>query len=314
MDEVLAAGDVAAAGCAAFEGEQMGGGEVVDVGDVQRGVDVPGDLAVEEVEDELPGRRRPSVARSERERRQDEGDRRTLGGGPQHFVLGDVLRPLVEAEEMGDVGEAVLVGRLAATGAVEPDRPDGARVDHPLAAGAGDRVEHVAGSADVDVVEDVGVRGPEAVDGRGVEEEPAVLGRGAYAFGVADVDGAPLDVDVVEVPFVAARLDQSDDGRAPGEQRSGDGGADEAGRAGDGDPVAALQTDQLWVLGRRCDGAVTGHAGGVGGVRGRHEAAAAVDLGAPRRSALFAIVVPNSTSRPEPRWASASTSSSASTK
>ena len=287
------------------------------MGDVQRGVDVPGHLAVQEVDDELAGRRRPTVARAERERRQDERDRRALRGGAQHLVLGDVLRPLVEAEEVGDVGEAVLVGGLAAAGAVEPDRPDRARVDDPLAAGVGDRIEHVAGAADVDVVEDGRVRRPEAVDGGGVEEEPATLGRGAHALGVPDVDGAPFDVDVVEVPLVAAGLDERDDGRAPGEQRSGDGRADEAGRAGDDDPIAALQTDELRVPGRRCDGAIAGRAGGVGRagrVRSRHEAAAAVDFGAPRRSALFAIVVPNSTSRPEPRWASASTSSRAATK
>ncbi len=56
------------------------------------------------------------------------------------------------------------------------------------------------------------------------------------------------DVEAVEVPRVGAALDQRDDVLVPGNQLTGDGGADEPARAGDEDPVARLEIHRraLW--------------------------------------------------------------------
>ena len=60
LDElhVLAAEDVAASGAAAFGGEDVARGHVIDIDHVERGVDVGGNAPVQEVDDELARRRR----------------------------------------------------------------------------------------------------------------------------------------------------------------------------------------------------------------------------------------------------------------
>jgi hypothetical protein len=129
------------------------GGEIVDVHDVESGVDPPRDTTVQEVEDRSTGRRRHSVPRPDGKRRLYEHDGQPLGGGAKNLVLGDVLRALVAAEEMLDAGPVSLVGRNAMLGAVEPDRSDRARVDHPPATRLAGCIENVQRATDVDVVE-----------------------------------------------------------------------------------------------------------------------------------------------------------------
>ena len=96
--QVLPPDDVAPPYGAMFESQEVSRRQVVDVHDVERGVDECRHPAVEELENQLSCRRRPRVARAERERGQHEGTRRTLRRGPEDLVLGHVLGPLVEPE------------------------------------------------------------------------------------------------------------------------------------------------------------------------------------------------------------------------
>ena len=109
--QVLATEDVAPPVRPVLQRQHLPGGHVVDVGHVQHGVHVGRHAAVQEVEDELAGRRGGPVPRPDREGRQDQRGRQALGDGAQHLVLGHVLGALVRAVEMTDVGEGALVGR-----------------------------------------------------------------------------------------------------------------------------------------------------------------------------------------------------------
>src|ERR1022692_1337759 len=100
---------------------------------------------------------------------------------------------------MRDVGPAGLVGRLAARCPREPEDADSGGVHHPLAARGPGRIEDVERAADVDVVEDPRVGGPEAVDRRQVEHETGALERGPDAARVPDVHYGPLRVDAAQV-------------------------------------------------------------------------------------------------------------------
>ena len=68
--QVLPTEDVAPPGAALLEGQHLPGRHVVDVGHVQHGVHVGRHAAVQEVEDELAGRRGGAIPGPEREGRQ----------------------------------------------------------------------------------------------------------------------------------------------------------------------------------------------------------------------------------------------------
>ena len=208
-------------------------------------------------------------------------------------MLGHVLRLLVEPEKVADTRPRRLVRGTAVLGPVQADRPDGARVDDPLDPGGLGRVDHVQAAADVDVVEVRRVRRPEPVHGGDVEDHAAPDGGGRDARGVAQVRHNGLNGEAIEVVTRHAGLEQGDDLGTACQKRPGDTRANEAGRARDEHPVA------------RSDGRQR--------MRSRAAEPGRAQEGS-RRSALLARVRPNSNRSAELRWASSSTSSSASTK
>ena len=121
--QVLPAEDVAPSGAALLERQHLSGRQVVDVGHVQHGVHVGRHAAVQEVEDQLAGRRGRAVPGPDREGRQHQRGRQTLGDGAQHLVLRHVLGPLVGAVEMPDVGKRPLVGRSGPETCSSPSVP-----------------------------------------------------------------------------------------------------------------------------------------------------------------------------------------------
>ena len=148
--------------------------------DVHHRVDEARDAAVEEVDDELARRGGAAVAGAERERREHDRERQSLGRGAQHLVLGDVLGALVRAEEVRDVGVGPLVGRRRARGVVDPEHADGAGVHHALAACRAHRGEDVECASDVHLREPARVARPEGVDGREVEDEACAFAQVAH--------------------------------------------------------------------------------------------------------------------------------------
>ena len=108
---------------------------------------------------------------------------------------------------------------------------------HPAARGGAQDVER---AADVDVVEEVGIGGPEAVDGREMEDRRHAGDRAVERGGVADVADEAIDRQAGEVVVVALRLAQRPHLVAVGQQRADDRGADEAGCARDERPSTWL--------------------------------------------------------------------------
>src|SRR4029079_3287928 len=83
--------DVALPGFALLVGEQVAGGDVADVDDVEAAVDVGGNAAKEEPPTQLH-RRAPGVVRTEDERRVDDYHGKPVRGEPKRLHLGLVLR------------------------------------------------------------------------------------------------------------------------------------------------------------------------------------------------------------------------------
>ena len=111
--EVAVAEDVALADPAALVGQQLPGGDVVGVDDVQRAVDVGGDPAAQEAAHEL-GRRAAHVAGAEHVRRVDDHHRQPLRGEAQRLDLGLALGVDVGQVVARGVEDLVLVGGRAA--------------------------------------------------------------------------------------------------------------------------------------------------------------------------------------------------------
>src|SRR5579872_1841114 len=293
---VLAAQDVTAPDAAALEREHVPEGDVVDVRDVERRIDVPGHPSVEVVEDEpTRGRGRPVVG-PEGERRHDDRRRQPLRCGAQHLVLGDVLRPLVRPEQMADIRIVAFMGGATVVRGLEPQGPDGARVHDLVDLGGASGLDDVERAAHVHLVEKAGVARPEAVQRGHMEHGPAVAHSAPHPIGVADIRLDPLDVEALEVGVVGSRLEHGHHLSAPADESSHDSRPDEAAGPGDEDAVGRAEVHVGSVLILRRHGETGGDQVGV------------------RRRAPFAMVLPNSQNRPEPRPASVRTSSSASTK
>src|ERR1700722_14931346 len=277
--QVLSAEDVAPPGAAVLERQHVPSRQVVDVGHVQHGVDVGRHAAVQEVEDELARRRWDAIPGPDREGRQHQRGRQTLGDGPQHLVLGHVLGALVGPVEMPDIGEGALVGRVGARDVLEPECADRAGVHEPLDTRLPGRVEDVPGAIHVDGVERLGIPGPEAVQRRHVEDRPASAHRVLHVLAATQVADHLLHVEPLEVRGVGPRLHQRDALVLPRPQLARHRRADEPAGSCDEDPVSGVELHNRV----RCN-------------------------------VPLAIVLPNSKIRLDPRSALASTSSSASAK
>ena len=180
--EVAIAQDVALAHHAALVGQQLAARDVVGVHDVERAVDIGGDLAAQEAADEL-GRGAVEVAGAEDVRGVDDDDRQALRRQAHGDALGLVLGVHVGQAEASRAEDAVLVGRRAAPR--RADRCDRRRVDDTLDAGAQRFLEHHTGALDVHAEEVVGARGAATFappDGRPGRRRP---GRGARRGGPA---------------------------------------------------------------------------------------------------------------------------------
>ena len=216
---------------AGLGGQHMAPGDVVDVHDVQRRVDEGGNAAVQELDDRAAGRRWRGVALADGERGMHEHDGKAARAGAQHFVLGEVLRPLVVAEEVLEVHERLLGGGSAVLG--DAERRDRARVHEPADLRSRRGAQDVHRAADVHVVEQVRVGGPEAIDRSQVKDRRDPVDRLVDRGGVPDVADDPLDGQAGEVVVVPSGLDEGTDAGTPIQQGADHRGADESRRARD---------------------------------------------------------------------------------
>ena len=165
-------------------------------------------------------------------RRVHQHDGQPGGARAQHLVLGEVLRALVVPEEMLELDQRA-PPRPSCPSCAMPIVPTVLVYTSRRHPALLHRADHVQGAADVDVVEELGIRGPEAVD-RGQMEHGGHAVDGPVEHGrIADVALDPLDVEPVEVGVVAPGLDQRPHLDAVADERAHDRGADEPGRARD---------------------------------------------------------------------------------
>ena len=116
----------------------------------------------------------------------------------EDLVLGDVLRSLVETEQVGDVRVAGLVRRFASRCAVQSQHSDSARVDNSLASTSAGRFDDVQHPTDVDLVEVLRLWCPESVHRREVKDEPCAVASLDEGFAVPYVDFDEFDPEAVQ--------------------------------------------------------------------------------------------------------------------
>ena len=203
--DIPVAQEVSFADPAFLRREDVAAGHILDVDDVHAAVDVPGHLSLGHIDDHLPRRRRFDVVRPDNEGRVDDDRRQPPGDQDPRLVLGDILghgivvagRPVVEGLVFG--------GR---DGAARRDGVVGARVDDLLHADIERRLERRPRAADVDLVEQLGVRRPMGEIGGGEIERVAALDRPFHGIAVANVAVGPFDIQSVDVAGIARFPDQ----------------------------------------------------------------------------------------------------------
>ena len=156
-------------------------GDIIDMHDVKPGIDVGGHPSRGGVADHLAGRGRLDVARSDRGGGVDHDHRQPVSPGEvQHGFFGQILGPLVDADEIGLDGGRGLIRRCAVADLSEGG--DGAAMNDAFGAGAGGGAHHRQGTIDVGAQHGVRVGHPEAIVGGDVQDI-AAAGGGAVEGG-----------------------------------------------------------------------------------------------------------------------------------
>ena len=129
-------------------GEQVPVCHIVDMNDVQSGVDIGGHAAGRRFDDHAAGRRRFDVARPNRGRRIDDDNRcRFFNDQTPDRFLREVFGTFVVPDHVFDRDRRILVRRAAVGGAAE--HGDAAGVDDAEDAGGGRRADQVACAVDI---------------------------------------------------------------------------------------------------------------------------------------------------------------------
>jgi hypothetical protein len=174
----------------------MAGGDVPDVDDVERALDVGAEPA--EQESPQQSHRRPGrIVGTEDEGRVDEYERQAPRRRPQALYLGLVLRVDVGDAEVPELESSLLVGRAPSPGG--PDRRHRRRVHRPLDPGAERLLEHGPGAADVGLEHRLAVGRSHRRPAGGVEDAVDPTHRPADRAAVGYVPGRDLDVEARQV-------------------------------------------------------------------------------------------------------------------
>jgi hypothetical protein len=209
----------------------MAASDIVDVDHVQCGVDIGGDSTIQELDDRAPGRSGSRIALANGKRRMNEHDGKPTRACPQHFVLCEVLGALVVPEEVLEMHDRLLRSQTAVLG--HTDGPDRARVDDSTALRAFRGPENIHRAADVHVVEEVGVSGPESIHGGEMEDRGNPVDRRVDNRWITDVSDDPLDGESFEVVVGALRLHEHSHAITLADQRANRRGSYEPRRARD---------------------------------------------------------------------------------
>ncbi len=232
---VLAAQDVILADAALAEREQMARRHIIDMHEVEPGIDEGRHAAIGRLHDDAPGRGRLDVARADRGGRADDHDGKPLAGHALHQPLGDELGFLIGADDGLFAVPRGLVDRGAGD---RLQRRDGGGVDDALHTGSARGVHHDAGAFEIVAHDLLRIGGPDPVIGGGVEDVAHAVHRRDHRRTVAHVALRDLEFLALDVGADAGRTHQHADPVAAARQGARDGGADKSRRAGDQDLVA----------------------------------------------------------------------------
>ena len=208
----------------------MAGRDVVDMREVEPGVDEGRHASRCGLDDDTAGRRRPHVARTDRRRRIDDDRRQSIA--LDHRLdqpLSRDLAALVGADPLA-FGERTVLCRGAALS--ELQGRDAAGVDDALDAGAERLLHDEARSLEIVAVDLLRVSRPEPVVGGCMKKIAGALQRRRQRGAIAQIALAQ-SVGRVEICARARWTRQHADIVAAGSQRGGDRGTEKAARARD---------------------------------------------------------------------------------
>ena len=165
--DILAAEDVVLADAALLQRQQMAPCHVVDMHEIEAGVDEGRHAAIRRLHDDAPGRRRLHVARPDRRRRADDHRGQPVADHALDQAFGNQLASLVGADD------GSLLWREVSSTAVPCDGFSAATrrgVDDALDAGIARRLHHGAGAFEIVAHDLLGIARPQSVVGRDVED------------------------------------------------------------------------------------------------------------------------------------------------
>src|SRR5882757_2916865 len=242
--QVLAAENVAFAGAAVMKSHQVARCNVIDVHDIESGVDVRRHTAGSGVEHQLTGRCRLHVARPHRCRWVDDDGRRPGGRGLEYQALGKKFRAFVMTDHRRERdGRALIAGRTIRRYAHGRNAAGVDDLFDPRVGGSG---QQIAGSLDVREIELRGIRSAQPIVRRNMEKNGAVAQCAVQRRRDRQITHGDFERQVLQVGAVRCRANQSANLPAGLHQCSRNGRADETGGTGyqrshairDGDPAA----------------------------------------------------------------------------
>ena len=204
--EVFSAEDVAFAGRAHRKGGDVGAGNFSDIDEVESGVHVGGEFAVQEVDEDAAGGGGFPVVGADGGSGVEDDDLQALLGGFDCLLLGEELGTLVVANHVFEGDWGVFVDDQAVSAEVHGGDRGG--VDDALDAGFASHAEEFASAVDVGAVHGLRITNPEAVVGGDVHEGVAPFETGAEGLWIEEIAEVGLAANAFQVCEVAGFADE----------------------------------------------------------------------------------------------------------
>jgi len=181
-------------------------GDLGNVNEVEAGVDVGRELAVEKVDEDAAGGRGLSVVGADGCGRVENDDFLAVLRGSNSLLLGEELGALVVSDHVGERYGRVFIDDDAI--GAEVHGGDAGGVDDARDFGLTGEAEQVAGTVDIGEVHGVGIANPEAVIGGHVHYGIAAGECGGEGLGVGEIADDGVPGDAFEILEVASFADQ----------------------------------------------------------------------------------------------------------
>ncbi len=253
--DIVAAEDVAFADDPAAKRRQMARGDIVDMDEIEAGVDIGRQPSARGLQQDPPGRRRPPVARADRRRGMHDDRGQPLADHRLDETLGGDLAALIGADPLRLIEPDAFVGARALA---QRQGRDAAGVDDALDAGARRRLHSIARSLDIGGDDLVGIARPQPIVGGDMEEIAHALHRRVHRGGIAHIADSDFDA-ARQVRARTGRADEHAHRSALRQQRRRHRRADKTRSAGHQHAVSRAEFDRHDALQRLRCGCGWGH-------------------------------------------------------